>query len=437
MPATSNPARGWSIVGLLFMFMMINYADKAVLGLVALPMMHDMKLSATQFGLVGSAFYALYSLSGVGFGILTRYVKAKWLLLVLAAIWATVQFPIVTTASFGTLLACRVLLGLGEGPAYPVALHAAYQWFDDQKRNIPTSVIQTGAVVGVMVAAPVLTWVMERYSWRAAFLVLGIVGLAWSVLWLLFGKEGHEHPLQVPARPAAPTVDKVPYLRLLLDPTVLVVTLQWFLATLITVIALTWGTVYIRTGLGYSAKEAGWIYAIQVAVQVPIGLALNTLSQYLIARGVPTRLARGAFYSLCCAIGSLAYLVLLTDAGPAVRLAWMTIGFTLIAQINAFGPQLIAEVTPDDQRGTLLSTSLAVASTAGAIGPVLLGHIMDAIGTTGSSASAFTLVYLMIAAATFAGALAGFAWLDPQRSRRRLAEAVGHSLNSRTSDRVT
>ncbi len=110
MSEQSHAKRGWHIVGLLFVFMMINYADKSVLGFVALPMMRDMHLSPTQFGMLGSAFYLLYSIAGVAGGVLTRYVKTKWILLALAAVWAAVQFPMATPVGFGTLLVCRVLL---------------------------------------------------------------------------------------------------------------------------------------------------------------------------------------------------------------------------------------------------------------------------------------------------------------------------------------
>lgn len=72
MSEHSHAKRGWHIVGLLFVFMMINYADKSVLGFVALPMMRDLQLSPTQFGLLGSAFYLLYSIAGVAGGVLTR-----------------------------------------------------------------------------------------------------------------------------------------------------------------------------------------------------------------------------------------------------------------------------------------------------------------------------------------------------------------------------
>ncbi|MCA8095115.1 MFS transporter [Burkholderia anthina] len=425
MSEQSQARRSWRIVGLLFVFMMINYADKSVLGFVAMPMMRDMRLSPTQFGLLGSAFYLLYSIAGVAGGIVTRYVKAKWILLLLALVWAVVQFPMATPVGFGTLLVCRVLLGAGEGPAYPVALHAVYKWFADHKRSVPTSVVQTGAPLGVVVAAPALTAIMERYSWRAAFVTLGIVGLIWAVMWLMWGEEGrgdmHEHNAAgASGAPGHGTV--LPYRRLLMDPTVVIVTVQWFLAALVSVIGLTWGPVYLSSVLGYTTKATAWIFAIQVAVQIPLGLAINALSQSLIGRGVSTRIARGIFCSACCVIGALTYLVLLTGVGPAAKVAWLTIGGAFVMQVNAFGPQILAEMTPETQRGTVIAVSVSAASTAGVLGPILLGGVMDALGGLSHDSGAFNVVYGAIGVALLVAAVLGLVLLDPARSRRRLVE---------------
>ena len=95
------------------------------------------------------------------------------MLLALAFSWAVVQFPMVGAAGFATLVACRVLLGAGEGPAFSVAVHALYKWFPDQQRTIPTAVLTQGAAVGVIVALPALNWIVVRYSWHWAFFALG------------------------------------------------------------------------------------------------------------------------------------------------------------------------------------------------------------------------------------------------------------------------
>jgi MFS transporter, ACS family, D-galactonate transporter len=98
-------------------------------------------------------------------------------LLALAFSWAVVQFPMVGAAGFATLVACRVLLGAGEGPAFSVAVHALYKWFPDQQRTIPTAVLTQGAAVGVIVALPLALGILCPGRSRLA-LGLGL-GVAW------------------------------------------------------------------------------------------------------------------------------------------------------------------------------------------------------------------------------------------------------------------
>src|ERR1700722_12692772 len=105
-PGTEN--RRWLIVTSLFLFMLINFADKAVLGLVAVPLMHDMQLTHSQFGLVRSAFFLLFSLSGIGVGLVADRVDVKWLLAALAFTWAVGQLPLAWPTSFAVLLGCRI-----------------------------------------------------------------------------------------------------------------------------------------------------------------------------------------------------------------------------------------------------------------------------------------------------------------------------------------
>ena len=69
-------------------------------------------------------------------------------------------------------------MGAGEGPAYPVALHAAYKFFPDEKRAIPSAVIAQGSAVGVVIAIPILNAIITNYSWHYAFGALGLVGLS-------------------------------------------------------------------------------------------------------------------------------------------------------------------------------------------------------------------------------------------------------------------
>src|ERR1700757_5302933 len=190
MAAQPSPKGAWKITFLLFLFMLVNFADKIVVGLAGVPIMADLKLEPEQFGFLGSSFFFLYSISAIVVGFIVNRVEARWVLLTLGLIWALAQFPMVGTVSFTTLVICRIILGAGEGPAAAVALHAVFKWFPDEKRTLPVAVLSQGSAFGVILAVPALNWVIVNYSWHYAFGVLGVVGLMWVVAWLILGKEG-------------------------------------------------------------------------------------------------------------------------------------------------------------------------------------------------------------------------------------------------------
>src|ERR1700753_3791569 len=190
MAAQATPKGAWRITFLLFLFMVVNFADKIVVGLAAVPIMTELKLEPKLFGLLGSSFFFLFSIAAIVVGFIVNRVATRWVLLVLAVIWALAQFPMGGTGGFTTLLICRIILGAGEGPAFSVAAHAVYKWFPDEKRTLPTAILAQGSAVGVILGVPALNWLIVNYNWHYAFGALGVVGLLWAGAWLLLGKEG-------------------------------------------------------------------------------------------------------------------------------------------------------------------------------------------------------------------------------------------------------
>src|SRR5713101_6046958 len=175
MTTQPTPKGAWKITFLLFLFMLVNFADKIVVGLAGVPIMTELKLEPEQFGLLGSSFFFLFSISAIVVGFIVNRIDTRWVLLVLATIWALAQFPMLGTVGFTTLLICRVILGAGEGPAFSVAAHAVYKWFPDEKRTLPTAILSQGSAFGVILAVPLLNWVIVNYSWHYAFGALGVV----------------------------------------------------------------------------------------------------------------------------------------------------------------------------------------------------------------------------------------------------------------------
>src|SRR5215470_13304952 len=252
---SETPKGAWKITFLLFLFMVVNFADKIVVGLAGVPIMTELKLEPEQFGLLGSSFFFLFSIAAIIVGFIVNRVATRWVLLVMAVIWSLAQFPMVGTVSFTTLVICRIILGAGEGPAFSVAAHAIYKWFPDEKRTLPTAILSQGSAFGVILAVPALNWVIVNHSWHYAFGALGVVGLMWVCAWLALGKEG---PLE-DTQALAATEPKTIYIQLLTSRTFLGCVIATFGAYWAVSLGLTWFTPFIVAGLGFSQEDAGWI----------------------------------------------------------------------------------------------------------------------------------------------------------------------------------
>jgi sugar phosphate permease len=157
-----RPARAWSIAIMLALMMMVNFLDKIVFGMVSVPMMRDLGLTPTQFGLIGGSLNWLFAISAVVGGVLADRVATRVILLLMALSWSLLQLPMLFASSMAVVLVLRALLGAGEGPASPVALHALYKWFPDEKRGLPAAVLYQGSALGLVIAGLAIPLVTAR-----------------------------------------------------------------------------------------------------------------------------------------------------------------------------------------------------------------------------------------------------------------------------------
>ncbi|WP_120997700.1 MFS transporter [Stutzerimonas urumqiensis] len=324
-----RPRAAWTIAGLLAVMMLVNFLDKVVIGLVAVPMMKDLELTPTEFGLIGGSLHWLFAISAVAGGFLANRKPTRTLLLGIGLFWALVQLPMLFVSSLWAIVACRVLLGIGEGPASPVATHALYKWFPDDRRSLPVALLHSGSAMGLLVAGIMIPWVSLHYGWRANFAVLAVVGLVWCLLWLKFGREGGLDRL-VGKAPAGPGSAPMPYRRLLRDGTVLGNYLCHFAANWSLALTLTWVPAYLETGLGIDSLNTGRLFGLFVLVTTPLSLFMAWWSQRLLRRGVPSSLSRGVFVSVCLiASGLLSMALILPDLSVPLRIACWVVEATL------------------------------------------------------------------------------------------------------------
>src|SRR6266700_1518371 len=167
---------GWVMIALLFALGVINFSDKAVLGLAAIPIIKELHLSAIQYGLVSGSLFWLFSLSSVLVTAWADVVGTKKILALLATTWAIVQIATLFVMTFVGLLLTRVVLGAGEGPSYGTSVTAASKWVPPDRRALGLGVVTFGSAIGPAVFAPLLTFLIVMVGWRAAFVFLGIIG---------------------------------------------------------------------------------------------------------------------------------------------------------------------------------------------------------------------------------------------------------------------
>src|SRR6516162_7356547 len=413
-----TPRGAWKITFLLFLFMLVNFADKIVVGLAGGPIMDELKISPQQFGDLGSSFFYLFSASAIIVGFIVNRVPTRWVLLVMGLVWALAQFPMVGTIGLTTLFICRIILGAGEGPAFSVAVHAIYKWFPDEKRTLPTAILSQGSAFGVIIAVPALNWLIVNYSWHYAFGALGVVGLLWVVAWLLWGKEG---PLVEAGTSASSTStasgSRIPYFQLLTSRTFIGCCAATFGAYWALSLGLTWFTPFIVNGLGFSQQQAGFISILPWVIGAAIVLLTGWLSQVLLARGFTTRGARGVLGAAHLVVGGLIIATLPYVQGAALQIALLVVGSGLCGSIYVVCPPMLGEFTPVSQRGAVIAIYGALYTMAGIIAPTVMGSVIQRATTT---LDGYLTGFTINAAIMIASGLLGLLLLWPNTERARL-----------------
>ncbi|HET9849752.1 MAG TPA: MFS transporter [Candidatus Dormibacteraeota bacterium] len=407
--------RAWIVAALLTLLMVINFADKAVIGIAAVPIMRELNLSARQFGLIGSSFYLLFAVSTVATGFLVNRVQTRWILLAIGVVWAVTQLPMTGPVGLATLLACRIALGAGEGPTAPVALHAAYKWFPNERRTLPTAIIVQGGAIGVMVALPLLNWVIVRWSWHWAFGGLALIGLGWCALWLIFGREGSLDIESAAARDRAQSSLRVGYAQFLLSPTILACWAASFGANWALSLALSWQGAYLTQGLGFAQSSIGILGTLGAGGTAIAMLVAGWYSQRLLSRGVSSRVARGILGGFCVAVGGAALTMLPYVPGTTVKIALTTLGVALPSVIYVISNAVVGEIAPAAQRGALLAIGTAIAGSAGLVAPYVMGRVIESGATP---LDGFNTGFFMCGLMMLVGGTVAIALVNPEREAR-------------------
>ncbi|MEO5641199.1 MAG: MFS transporter, partial [Sphingomicrobium sp.] len=179
---------GLALTLAMALLVLFNYMDRGALAIAAPGLKTELALTATGFGLAVSAFAWVYAPAQFIVGWLTDRFCVYRLVAAGLALWALATTLTSFANSLFALVALRILLGIGEGVAFPAASKIIAAKVAGKHRGIANSAVASALYLGPALGIFVGGLIMVHYGWRNVFLIFGLVTFLWLVPWLLVSR---------------------------------------------------------------------------------------------------------------------------------------------------------------------------------------------------------------------------------------------------------
>ena len=183
----------YKILAFLFINVVINYMDRTNISIAATALSAEFNLSSVQLGLIFSAFGWTYVALQIPGGLLTDYFGPRILYSFSLIIWLAITVFQGFASGFVSLFGLRLATGACEAPAYPINNRVVTSWFPDNERATAIAVYTSGQYIGLAFLAPVMSAIQHYAGWRWLFILTGLAGIAWGVIWYIFYRDPSKH----------------------------------------------------------------------------------------------------------------------------------------------------------------------------------------------------------------------------------------------------
>ena len=217
----------------------------------------------------------------------------------------------------------------------------------------------------------------------------------------------------------AASADRVGWSRFWSDPTVVANLVLASCCYWMTGLSITWLAPYLQLGLGYSARETGWLVSVILGSQVIVQVAISFLSHRMLLSGIPSRLSRGVVLGASVLAAGIALTLATAVEQPTIKVLMLAAAFTLPQIAFVIGPAIVGEVAPAAQRGTALLVTYSVITVTGLLSPIVTGWVVEAAGA--APLTGYTHALWLTAAILALGGLWGLAALNPEATRTRFS----------------
>jgi MFS family permease len=361
-----------TMLALLSMSAFVSYVDRSNLSIAASMLKDELGISASQLGILSSAFFWTYGLAMYGAGWLADRLHVGWVMAGGFFLWSAATLTTGFLHGFGAILIARLVLGVGESVAYPCYSKIFAKYFPESHRGFANSMIAVGVALGNIFGVLAGGTLMARYGWRSFFIAVGVISLVWLLPWLRWMPRGLG-PTQVPASGVEPNTRAILMQRRFWGTCGGSFCFAYFLYA-----AVVWLPFYLMRERHYSmiamARIGGSIYATQA------------LSSFMSGRYADRRAAAsgcGNVHRTLMAVGTGvggAMLFLSTVLPPSLSLcALLAVGACLgLCMANTWPTSQILAGPGAAARWTGLQNTVATAS--GALVSAVTGYLLDRTG---------------------------------------------------------
>ena len=188
------PGRRWLIGCLLGVGILINYIDRVGLSAATPELTKELGLTATDIGLLGSAFFWTYSLLQVPGGMVLDRFGVTTVGRASSFLWAIAATSTALASGLWGIAAARLLLGVAEAPAFPASQKATGHWFPLDERARSTAIFDSAAKFSNVIGVPLVAYVIFLYGWRWGFGVTALLSFLYFVAYYVIYRNPSEDP---------------------------------------------------------------------------------------------------------------------------------------------------------------------------------------------------------------------------------------------------
>jgi ACS family hexuronate transporter-like MFS transporter len=184
----------WWIGALLFASTVINYIDRQTLSLLSPYLKQLYHWTNSDYANLLIGFRIAYSIGQSVCGRLMDRVGTRRGLTLSVLWYSIVSMATSLAGGFYSFATFRFLLGAGESANWPGATKAVSEWFPKRERALATALFDSGSSIGGAVAPFVVFAIYNRWGWRPAFAIPGMLGFIWLLIWRRAYHLPKDHP---------------------------------------------------------------------------------------------------------------------------------------------------------------------------------------------------------------------------------------------------